>query len=52
VEGQFIGRGQKVAFIERGSQTDLFIAREHISLCVRPGDQVYAGKTVVATLGE
>ncbi len=51
-EGQFIGRGQKVAFIERGSQTDLFIARENISLRVRPGDQVYAGKTIVAALGE
>lgn len=49
-EGQVIGRGQKVAFIERGSQTDLFIAREHIALRVRPGDQVYAGKTVIATL--
>jgi phosphatidylserine decarboxylase len=49
-DGQHIAGGQKIAFIERGSQTDLFIARDRVSFNVRPGDQVYAGKTVIATL--
>jgi phosphatidylserine decarboxylase len=48
-EGQKVKKGDKISFIERGSQTDLFIPNEHISFKVRPGDQVYAGKTIVAT---
>jgi hypothetical protein len=42
--------GDKIAFIERGSQTDVFIPHEGLSLAVRPGDQVYAGTTILATL--
>jgi phosphatidylserine decarboxylase len=49
-EGQKVKKGDKISFIERGSQTDLFIPQERISFNVRPGDQVYAGKTIVATL--
>jgi phosphatidylserine decarboxylase len=49
-DGQYIRRGDKISFIERGSQTDLFIARERISFKVRPGEHVYAGKTIIATL--
>jgi phosphatidylserine decarboxylase len=48
-EGQHVNKGDKISFIERGSQTDLFIPYEHISFRVRPGNQVYAGKTIVAT---
>jgi phosphatidylserine decarboxylase len=49
-EGQQVKKGEKISFIERGSQTDLFIPREHVSVKVQPGDQVYAGKTVLATI--
>jgi phosphatidylserine decarboxylase len=49
-EAQEVTMGDKIAFIERGSQTDLFIPCEQLSFRVRPGDQVYAGKTILATL--
>jgi phosphatidylserine decarboxylase len=49
-ESQQVRKGEKISFIERGSQTDLFIPQEHVSFKVRPGDQVYAGKTILATL--
>lgn len=47
--GQVVRRGQKICFIQRGSQTDIFIPRERISFNVRPGAQVYAGETIIAT---
>ena len=49
-ESQQVRSGDKISFIERGSQTDLFIAHENVSFKVRPGDQVYAGKTILAAL--
>jgi phosphatidylserine decarboxylase len=49
-EQQQIKKGEKIAFIERGSQTDLFIPQERVAFKVRPGDQVYAGKTILAAL--
>jgi phosphatidylserine decarboxylase len=49
-EQQQLKRGEKIAFIERGSQTDLFIPQERLSFRVRPGQQVYAGKTILATV--
>ena len=49
-EGQKVKRGDKISFIERGSQTDLFIPQEGISFNIRPGDQVYAGKTILGAL--
>lgn len=51
-ETQTVRQGDKISFIERGSQTDLFIPRTDISFQVRPGDQVYAGKTVIGTLND
>ncbi len=49
-EGEYIRKGDRISFIQRGSQTDLFIAGDSLSFKVRPGQQVYAGKTVIATL--
>ena len=49
-DGQYVMKGAKISFIQRGSQTDLYIPVESISFRVRPGDQVYAGRTVLATL--
>jgi len=47
-EGQNVRKGERISFIQRGSQTDLFIASQRLSFDVRPGQQVYAGKTVIA----
>jgi phosphatidylserine decarboxylase len=49
-EAQHVSMGEKISFIERGSQTDLFIPCEGLSFNVGPGDQVYAGKTILATI--
>jgi phosphatidylserine decarboxylase len=49
-DGQAVRRGEKISFIQRGSQTDLFIAGGRLSFEVRPGQQVYAGKTIIARL--
>jgi phosphatidylserine decarboxylase len=46
-DGQSVGKGSRIAFIQRGSQTDLFIPQEHVVFKVHPGDQVYAGSTVL-----
>ncbi len=46
-EGGAVERGGKLAFIERGSQTDVFIPTPSMDFRVKPGDQVYAGKTVL-----
>ena len=40
---------QKLAFIERGSQVDLFIPKKDIDIKVRSGKQVYGGKTIIAS---
>ena len=45
-----VSQGDKLAFIERGSQTDLFIPTESVTFNVKPGDQVYAGITVIGRL--
>ena len=49
-EAQHVAKGEKISFIERGSQTDLFILCDRLALEVEPGDQVYAGKTILATI--
>ncbi|MFN3408127.1 MAG: phosphatidylserine decarboxylase [Limisphaerales bacterium] len=48
-EGQTVKAGDKISFIERGSQTDVFLPHEDVTFQVRPGQQVYAGKTILAT---
>lgn len=49
-EGQQVTKGDKISFIERGSQTDLFIPYRRITFEVRPGEQVYAGKTIIGRI--
>jgi phosphatidylserine decarboxylase len=49
-EAQCVAKGDKISFIQRGSQTDLFIPVEHVTFDVKPGDQVYAGTTVIGRL--
>lgn len=47
-EAQPVKQGDKISFIERGSQTDIFIPHQDVEFMIRPGQQVYAGKTVIA----
>lgn len=47
-EGEELKTAQKIGFIERGSQVDLIIFKEDIKFLIKPGDQVYGGKTVLA----
>lgn len=49
-EDQQVTKGDKISFIERGSQTDLFIPHQCIAFEVRPGEQVYAGKTIIGRI--
>lgn len=47
-EGETLLAGQKVSFIERGSQVDLVLFTTQVEILVRVGDQVYGGLTPVA----
>lgn len=49
-DGLFVQKGQKISFIERGSQTDIFIPFGEVKFDVKPGDQVYAGTTIIGTV--
>ena len=48
--GDDLRPGQKVSFIERGSQVDLFLFTTDVDFKVSVGDQVYGAKTVIATM--
>jgi phosphatidylserine decarboxylase len=39
--------GEKICFIERGSQVDLFLPVKNLDLYVREGEQVYGCKTII-----
>ncbi|MGE5541865.1 MAG: phosphatidylserine decarboxylase, partial [Bacillota bacterium] len=47
--GDAVGAGEKISFIERGSQVDLVIYDERVRFKVKPGDHVTGALTVVAT---
>lgn len=46
-ENQALAAGDKVAFIQRGSQADMFIPHENVEFQVMKGHQVYAGKSII-----
>ncbi len=46
--GERVRPGQKVSFIERGSQVDLFLFAEDVEFLVGVGDQVYGALTPIA----
>lgn len=48
--GDTLRAGQKVSFIERGSQVDLFLFSEELEFLVGVGDQVYGAQTAIARL--
>jgi phosphatidylserine decarboxylase len=48
VEGEQVEAGRKIGFIDRGSQVDLIIFKTNIYIKVKPGQQVYGAKTVIA----
>lgn len=49
-DGQPLELGQKISFIERGSQVDLIIFSPETDFLVKVGDQVYGGETPVARI--
>lgn len=52
-EGQDLCIGQRIGAIRLGSQVDLVIpAVKNLKVAVQPGQYVYAGRSVVATLSE
>jgi phosphatidylserine decarboxylase len=46
--GESVRPGQKISFIERGSQVDLFLFAEDVEFLVGVGDQVYGAQTAIA----
>lgn len=49
-EGQPLAYSQKLGFISRGSQVDLFVFASNIKFEVGVNQQVYGGKTVIARI--
>jgi phosphatidylserine decarboxylase len=49
--GDTVGKGDRIALIRFGSRADLMIPAD-CELSVKPGDRVYAGKSVIARWGE
>ncbi len=47
-EGEQVKAGRKIGFIDRGSQVDVIIFKTDIDIKVKPGQQVYGAKTVIA----
>lgn len=47
-EGDHLALGQKLSFIERGSQVDLVVFKQDLDIKVKVGDQVYGAQTVLA----
>lgn len=50
--GQEVQAGQKVSFIERGSQVDLIIFDPQVRFLVKTGDRVIGAQTVLAEYGK
>ncbi|MGD0152838.1 MAG: phosphatidylserine decarboxylase [Thermacetogeniaceae bacterium] len=48
-DGEPVRTGQKLSFIERGSQVDLVIFSDEVEFAVQVGQQVYGAQTVIAT---
>jgi phosphatidylserine decarboxylase len=48
-EGQDLETGDRVGFIDRGSQVDIIIYETDIDIKVEQGQQVYGAKTVIAS---
>lgn len=47
-EGQGLALGEKIGFVDRGSQVDLIILKEDLDFKVKFGDQVYGAKSIIA----
>lgn len=46
--GDSLQPGQKISFIDRGSQVDLVIFREDLEFTIRIGQQVYGAQMIIA----
>ncbi len=47
--GQRVGKGQRIGRINLGSQCNLILPKQGVRLCVREGDHVRAGSSIIAT---
>ena len=47
---QELGRGERIGMMKFGSRLDMYFPRADVDVCVKKGDKVGAGVTVVATL--
>jgi phosphatidylserine decarboxylase len=51
--GEVVVRGQRIGMIKFGSRTELYLEpRAGLEVCVRPGERLWAGKSVVARYQE
>ena len=51
-EGQNVARGERLGLMKFGSRLDVYLPAEAVSVVVSPGEKVYAGLTVMATVNE
>ncbi len=47
-EGQSVGRGDVLGMMKFGSRMDIWLPADKVEVCVKPGDPVRAGETVIA----
>ncbi len=48
--GEVVAQGERYGLIRMGSRTDIYLPRNRYEVLVKPGDQIVAGRTVVARL--
>lgn len=49
-DGQALAKGERIGMMKFGSRMDVYLPREDVEVCVKVGDKVVAGVTVLATL--
>jgi phosphatidylserine decarboxylase len=47
-EGDTVNMGDRIGKITRGSQVDIILPKKEVKILVKEGEQVYAGKTIIA----
>lgn len=50
--GQRLAQGERIGMMKFGSRMDVYLPADRFALCVRKGDRVVAGETVMARLKE
>jgi phosphatidylserine decarboxylase len=47
-EGQPVKRGGILGMMKFGSRMDIWLPADRVEVCVKPGDPVVAGETIIA----